>query len=343
MVPPADSTPGMARTAASSWSKKALRWARSGIFCFRQRDLNGQHISRIETWTHRAQIGEGAKHKSCAHQQEKSERQLRGHQHAAQLLPGKTGCGFSSCFTQGNTRASLRGDQGRRQAEQNGRQQRNQQSEAESNPIEMHITEVGESVRSQKAHDIQRAPSYQQPRRRSQSGEKQALRQQLPDDAGMSCSQRRAHRKLPLSRGSPRQQQVRYIDTGNQQNQSHCAHQQQQCRTGVAHQLLVQRQKLHLRSCQFFRGSLRILRHKRLRDGLQLRHRLLQWDTWFQARHHAHVIALALAPIRLGGKRKRHEGIRLELAGIDKVRRQDANDQCTQRCPGGATCPEHWD
>ena len=91
------------------------------------------------------------------------------------------------------------------------------QSEAESNAIQVHITEVGEGVRSQKAHDIQRAPSYQQSRRRSQSGEKQALRQQLPDDAGACRSQRRAHRKFPLSRCSPCQQKVRYIHTGNQQ------------------------------------------------------------------------------------------------------------------------------
>ncbi len=89
----------------------------------------------------------------------------------------------------------------------------------------------------------------------------------------------------------------------------------------------MQGQKLHLRSRQFLSHGLRILPRKRLRDGLQLRPCLLQWGTLFQARDHAHVITLALAPIRLGWKLKRQEGIRLELAGIDEIRRQDANDR----------------
>jgi len=58
----------------------------------------------------------------------------------------------------------------------------------------------------------------------SGQGQQDALRQRLPDQAPAACAQRRPQGKLLPPRDGARQQQIRDVDAGNQQQQAHRTH-----------------------------------------------------------------------------------------------------------------------
>jgi hypothetical protein len=70
------------------------------------------------------------------------------------------------------------------------------------------------------------------------------LGEQLPNHARAACTHGQPHRHLPLSSGSPGQEQIRNVDRGQEDDQDHRAHQHQQHGPDIADQRLLQR--LHL-------------------------------------------------------------------------------------------------
>ncbi len=81
----------------------------------------------------------------------------------------------------------------------------------------------------EKSHQRLCAPGRKQhSQSRSQSGEQQTFRQQLPDDSRPSRAQRDPYRDFPRAGRRARQQQVRDIETGNQQHESHRRQKRQQ-------------------------------------------------------------------------------------------------------------------
>ena len=96
--------------------------------------------------------------------------------------------------------------------------------------------------------------------------EDDALGEQLPNQPRPAGAERGANRDLALARRGPRQQQVRDVDTRNQQHEADGAEQQPERLANIAHHRLVQR---HRRDAQSF-VAVRVLRRELTADRLDL-------------------------------------------------------------------------
>ena len=93
-----------------------------------------------------------------------------------------------------------------------------------------------------RAHEHIDAPERQHGARgAADQGEREALDEQLPDDAQTAGAEGGAHGDFPSPRCAAREEQIRNIRTGDQQNCRHCAEQHDQREPVVLHQHVPER------------------------------------------------------------------------------------------------------
>ena len=78
------------------------------------------------------------------------------------------------------------------------------------------------------------------PKHAADHGEKQALREQLPDESPFRCAKCGTHGELSASLGAAGKQKVGHVDACDEQNKKHCAEYSQQRRPYAASDIDLQ-------------------------------------------------------------------------------------------------------
>ncbi len=126
--------------------------------------------------------------------------------------------------------------------------------------------------RENRAQEIQPPDSQEQSYSASDDGEQQAFSEQLPDQAKATGSQGQANGDLLLPRGGARQQQIGDIRASDEQHETNCCQQHEQCGPQTRGLILVQCDDLHapiLIRC-------RVLALQSFGDGAHLSLRLIE-------------------------------------------------------------------
>ncbi len=84
-----------------------------------------------------------------------------------------------------------------------------------------------------------------QPRDAAGGREDQAFEEHLAHQPAASGAKRRAHAELALARRTPREEQVRDVDAGHEQDEHHGAHQGEQRRPELPDHLFLQAEEHH--------------------------------------------------------------------------------------------------
>src|SRR6266699_518333 len=127
-----------------------------------------------------------------------------------------------------------KGDLPRRSsAENDGRGSGKQGGKEKHIPIQMNVQTGGKIPRSKPQQGTNRLEGNQQTERHAHESQRHAFREHLASQAPRRSAERRANGKLARARGRAGQQKPRDIRTGNQQNQTHSAQEDQQRRAYV--------------------------------------------------------------------------------------------------------------
>ena len=197
----------------------------------RRVDSENQDVVRIESNIDTAQILQGAHQKSCTHEDNDRQRDLRHHQCIADAEPFSTGMartrGASLAFLERRGQIDARAAKSRRDAEKDCGEQRNGDSESEDAQVDTR----GESQRTcliagHKRNDRVSSPvGKQNPQRAAQHREHYAFRQKLAHHPCAARAQRQSHGHFLLPRGGPGEHQPRHVGASNQQNDADSEHQ----------------------------------------------------------------------------------------------------------------------
>ncbi len=163
--------------------------------------------------------------------------------------------------------------------------------------------------------------------------EQDAFGEQLPQDAGAARAERRADRHLLLARHRARQQQVRHVRAGDEQDEPDRAGQHQQRRAHVADDFLLERDDVEREAA--VRGiHAGMLRAQPRRDAVHLR--LRPADRHARLQLADDVVVLAVADLRgVGRERQRQQDLgvlraaerRHDVARQVEAGRENADDR----------------
>src|SRR5436309_4189250 len=147
--------------------------------------------------------------------------------------------------------------QRRRQAEDQTGRERDDHRERKHGAVDADLLNVRQVEPAQRAKDAGAPEREQQPQRAAEQREQRAFGQQLADQAKPSGAESGADGDLALARRRARQQQVRGVGAGDEQNESDRTEENQKGKLHVRDHMLVQADELDeaLRSEQGVRGS----------------------------------------------------------------------------------------
>ena len=134
------------------------------------------------------------------------------------------------------------------QTEQDSGQQRDRQRKQQDVAVDSDLIHPRKPVRRHRQKDPQAAPAHEHSDGAADQAEQQALGQQLLEQPAASRAKRQADGDLFLPPCPARQQQIRHVGAGDQQNQSRRAEQHIQNRTGAAGIGLAERFRLSVSS-----------------------------------------------------------------------------------------------
>src|SRR6266516_5710715 len=134
--------------------------------------------------------------------------------------------------------------QRRRQAEDQTGRERDDHRERKHGAVDADLLNVRQVEPAQRAKDAGAPEREQQPQRAAEQREQRAFGQQLADQAKPSGAESGADGDLTLARRRARQQQVRGVGAGDEQNESDRAEENQKGKLHVRDHMLVQADEL---------------------------------------------------------------------------------------------------
>ena len=208
----------------------------------------------------------------------------------------------------------------RRASEQHAGQSTRRQRKQQHRNVQAHVGFGWQRERRHQRHDaVQHQRREPDAEDAADRGERHALREHLTEQPGADCPHRGADRQLPLPRRPARQQQVRDVRAGDEQDEPHGAEQQPQRGLRLLAQEVVL-QRLDARRPTFVRRRERFRQATRhhFHVGVGLRQR----DARLEPPHHEQPVEIVVDLFRL--ERERHVEARLHPIGLP--RRKDADD-----------------
>src|SRR6185503_13076727 len=133
----------------------------------------------------------------------------------------------------------------RDESKENARRKRDREREAKHSAVNENFMQPRKVIRRQRHERIRTPEREQQSQAATRKRQDQAFRQQEPQDSRAARAQSSAYRKLFLSRGSAREQKVRDVRTGYQQQKRHRAEEHKQGRANLFHRLLARCDKAY--------------------------------------------------------------------------------------------------
>src|SRR5262245_2512739 len=144
--------------------------------------------------------------------------------------------------------------------------------------IERRFIEPRDVRRTQRKNDSNAPCPDQQSDRAARGGKKNAFRQQLANDAAPSRAQSGAHSHFLPPRGRTAEQQVRYIDAGDEQDEADRPEQYEQNRTRLARDLTRQGTQMNSPTFMIEGRHLRLMARDGAYFGLRLSERYFPLD-----------------------------------------------------------------
>ena len=124
----------------------------------------------------------------------------------------------------------LRSLERRRQAEEDSRQHGHGQRKEQHASVEMDLLGARQGVGQHLERRLSAPSGQEQTEAAAGEGEQEALGEKLPDHASLARAQRRADGEFAGATGGARQQQIRHVHAGNEENKTHGGQQNQEKR-----------------------------------------------------------------------------------------------------------------
>ena len=166
----------------------------------------------------------------------------------------------------------------RQRAEDDPAHRRGAEREQQRRAVEAHIGDARRAVRRHRNEHAQEPAGHRDAQRPAADRDQRAFDEQLVRDPEPPAAERRADGELVLPARAARNQQVRDVHAGDQQQTANCAEQREQRRTDAAHELIGEPR------CSDANRAVRVrvLVFERLGDSLQFIGRRLHADVGLQ-------------------------------------------------------------
>jgi hypothetical protein len=190
-------------------------------------------------------------------------------------------------------RRAQRGAQGRNDAEDERRHERDHDGEEDDAAVEPDRFDAREGFSRQCQHRLHAPPGEQQAGDGAEERQHEPFGDELSHDAGRAGAERRADRELPLPRSGAREHQVRDVRASDQQHDGDGPHQDENHLPALPDDFIHERphRQRELRRHTGQHG--RIMLRDRLHDGGELGARLLDRHARLQTGDHAVVVHAA--------------------------------------------------
>ncbi len=190
---------------------------RKRIAARREVDAGGQHVARIESRVERHQARHGAYHQSRAGQQHDRQRDLHRDERLTEALLAAARRNVASSLTHRPLGAVARQPQGRGQTEDHRSDQCQSGRGGEYSPTRSRLGDERQRHRRQ-GHQGARSPCRQENSRgRAGDAEQQHFGEELGRQPRAARPERFAHSQFACHQAGSREQQVRHVDAGDQQ------------------------------------------------------------------------------------------------------------------------------
>ena len=233
-----------------------------------------------------AEIPERTDHQGCANQQHQRQGDFGGDEQSARALAGGGRIEPPQPLLQRLVRIRFRHPPCRCHAGDRSTQQRRCERKREDRAVHLDVGQPGQAVakviHDQPGPEMRDDQSQGSPTHRQQ----QALRQHLPDDPGALRAKRRADGNLLPAIDTSREHQVRNVRARDQQHEHDRAKQHEKRLPDITHGLFTKR---HNRRAPT-RRIRRVLLGDSRGNGVQLRLRLLNGDTWLESCDCGHAV-----------------------------------------------------
>ena len=241
-----------------------------------QRNEGGEEPLRLNAGIDTAQAREALQQQTGAGEQEQRERNFRDHEQTAQsMTQAAAGGSAAPAFVQRGLQIEPRSLKRWRETKEDAGDERDQNREAEHHAVELDVGDARDVLRHQPDEHFGSPRREDQSEQSAEPRKHDALRQQLPDDAAASCTERRTQRDLLCANRGAREQQVRDVRDRDQQHAADRTEEHIERARDIADEIFAQRAN---------RGAeigirIRILLLERRGERGQFRLRLLDADT----------------------------------------------------------------
>ena len=234
LTAPAARTPGIARIALESLVEEPHHLRVLLVAGGRKVDAGGQDAFAREARIDAAERPEAPQHQPGADEQDDGERDLRNDEDLPEPPRPRSRAALARALLERLLDVGARAGEGRGQAADRGRQDRDQCREAEDGRAQAHAPE-GREVRRREGDEELHAPAREeQAEGAAEKRQKQVLRHELPQDPRPRGAERRPDRELPDPGGPAREQQARHVGARDEQNERHRSEENEEDRPHLA-------------------------------------------------------------------------------------------------------------
>ncbi len=206
-----------------------------------KRQIEREDLLGAETRVDGGQAREALDEKARADEEDERDRDLPGHEHAAQPNGAARRGGVAAPAPERPHRPGPESAERGSETEHEGGRQRPARGEAEHAPVDPHLGEA-RHVRGRQAHDrVERHGRERQARGGAGGREDEALGQELPRQPRAARPEGRADRDLGAAAGGPDEKQVRDVRARDQGHEPDGAEQHEQRGPHLAHESLRER------------------------------------------------------------------------------------------------------
>jgi hypothetical protein len=284
----------------------------------RQRDLEREHVRRVEAGVHVRQLGEASQEQERARHEHERQPDLRDEQHGAR--GSAVGCCRSAAAAcQRRRDVRTRGLPGRHHAEDQRGEARRGHGEREHVRVHRDVGHARQGLRTEPANGLERELSEHHAERSAGDCQHETFGQELHGDARAAGAERTADRDLPLAHGTAHEQQVRDVHAADQHDEADGTEEREQRRPDVADDLILQRHDVR----RFVGVGVRILRGQPAGHRLDLLVRMREVHTVGQPSDDAEKVGAARCT--RGIDREGLPEVRRPRRKVE-VRRHDAED-----------------
>ncbi len=193
---------------------------RARVARLRQRDPHRQHVRRVEADGDSLQRPEAPEHEASANEQQHRERHLRHDERVTEALAAAAARDALGAVLERVGQIDAQRAQRRREAEEHARQERDDSREDENGEVEPDARDARDVGWIPPRHQSDAGVRQAKAEDRARGGQHEALRQELTQHPHPVGPERRAHGHLALPRLGAREQQVRHVGAGDEQQET---------------------------------------------------------------------------------------------------------------------------